>query len=272
LCCEKRSYPGPHADFYGVPAWYGAAPPRPRNPASRAPTRTPSHVHGLRQRRRRDLRTGLLDGSRILCLENMVVDDEILGMVKRILRGVEGRRTIARDLIVKMGFKATTCSTTIPRHVRDSGRPSSARPAPTRWKAAGAKSTVEKAQDKVREILAADRRLSRRPRPRVRRDHRRRRETGRLAALRGRAGAGGLAAAPRLHSVSARARWVATTTTVWAARRPRRLGKLDPQAPRSTEEVNGWSSSYVTRVSREIGASRPAPDGDRSGSSCIVSS
>ena len=33
--------------------------------------------------------TGLLDGSRILCPENMVVDDEIIGMVKRILRGVE---------------------------------------------------------------------------------------------------------------------------------------------------------------------------------------
>ena len=102
--------------------------------------------------------TGLLDGSRILCLENMVVDDEIIGMVKRILRGIEVTdETIAKELIVKMGFNGNYLfDAHTRRHVRELWQ---ARLGETgtfeSWARGGRQSTVEKAQDKVREILAA---------------------------------------------------------------------------------------------------------------------
>jgi len=155
-----RSIQGHMADFYGVPAWYGAGATTAKEPGiqsayENAMAMFMAYVNGA------DLTfgTGLLDGSRVLCLENMVVDDEILGMVKRILRGIEvSDETIARDLIVKMGFngnylfdKHTT------RHVRELWQAGLGETGTYEaWKAAGAKSTVEKAQETVREILAAE--------------------------------------------------------------------------------------------------------------------
>ena len=53
------------------------------------------------------------------------------------------------NYLFEQAHHAATCAS--------SGRPSSARPAPTKaGRPAGAKSTVEKAQDKVREILAGE--------------------------------------------------------------------------------------------------------------------
>ncbi len=131
-----RSVQGHMADFYGVPAWYGAGATTAKEPGIQSAYENAiamfmAYANGADV----TFGTGLLDGSRILCLENMVVDDEILGMVKRILRGVEvSDETIARDLIVRMGFKGDYL---FDNHTREptcasSGRPDSARPAPTK--------------------------------------------------------------------------------------------------------------------------------------------
>jgi trimethylamine--corrinoid protein Co-methyltransferase len=103
--------------------------------------------------------TGLLDGSRILCLENIVVDDEIIGMVRRILSGIEvSPETLAVDLIKKMGFNGDYLFDDHTRaHVRELWQ---ARLGETgsydAWKNAGGKSTTEKAQERVAAIVAAE--------------------------------------------------------------------------------------------------------------------
>jgi len=120
--------------------------------------------------------TGLLDGSRILCLENMVVDDEIIGMVKRIMRGIEVTdETIAKELIIKMGFngklpvrpahaqaraRAVDGASRRDRHVRELGR---RRQAEHRSESAG---------EGPRDPCGACCRVPCRPGPGVRRDHR----------------------------------------------------------------------------------------------------
>ncbi len=94
------------ADFYGVPAWYGAGATTAKEPGIQSAYENAlamfmAYANGADV----TFGTGLLDGSRILCLENMVVDDEIIGMVKRILTGIEvSEETLAVDLIKKMGF------------------------------------------------------------------------------------------------------------------------------------------------------------------------
>ena len=148
------------ADFYGVPAWYGAGATTAKEPGIQSAYENAiamfmAYANGADV----TFGTGLLDGSRILCLENMVVDDEILGMVKRILHGVEvSDETLARDLIVKMGFNGNYLFDNHTRaHVRELWQAKLGETGTYEgWKQAGAKSTVEKAQDKVREILAAE--------------------------------------------------------------------------------------------------------------------
>ena len=157
--------------------------------------------------------TGLLDGSRILCLENMVVDDEIIGMVKRILTGIEvSEETLAVDLIKKMGFNGNYLFDNHTRaHVRELWQ---AKLGETGnydgWKNAGAKSTTEKAQEKVAEILAAPAPSSRPtsapsstrsspPRPGRRRPSNARRRVTRPGARRGPAPAGGPSGAGPAH-------------------------------------------------------------------------
>ena len=150
---------GHMADFYGVPAWYGAGATTAKEPGIQSAYENAlamfmAYANGADV----TFGTGLLDGSRILCLENMVVDDEIIGMVKRILRGVEvSEETLAVDLIKKMGFNGNYLFDNHTRaHVRELWQ---AKLGETGnydgWKNAGARSTTEKAQDKVREILAA---------------------------------------------------------------------------------------------------------------------
>ena len=154
-----RSCQGHMADFYGVPAWYGAGATTAKEPGIQSAYENAlamfmAYANGADV----TFGTGQLDGSRILCLENMVVDNEILGMVKRILRGVEvSDETLAVDLIKKMGFNGNYLFDSHTRkHVRELWQ---ARLGETgtfeAWRAAGQKSTIDKAQDKVREILAA---------------------------------------------------------------------------------------------------------------------
>jgi trimethylamine--corrinoid protein Co-methyltransferase len=153
-----RAVQGHMADFYHLPAWYGAGATTAKEPgAQSAYENTMAMMMAYMNGADVTFGTGLLDGSRILCLENMVVDDEIIGMVKRIMRGIEVTdETIAKELIAKMGFGGNYLFDQHTRkHVRELWQ---ARLGETgtfeHWKATGAKSTVEKAQDKVREILA----------------------------------------------------------------------------------------------------------------------
>ncbi len=154
-----RACQGHMADFYGVPAWYGAGATTAKEPGIQSAYENAlamfmAYANGADV----TFGTGLLDGSRILCLENMVVDDEILGMVKRILTGIEvSEETLAVDLIKKMGFNGNYLFDNHTRaHVRELWQ---AKLGETGnydgWKNAGAKSTTEKAQEKVAEILAA---------------------------------------------------------------------------------------------------------------------
>jgi trimethylamine--corrinoid protein Co-methyltransferase len=154
-----RACQGHMADFYGVPAWYGAGATTAKEPGIQSAYENAlamfmAYANGADV----TFGTGLLDGSRILCLENMVVDDEIIGMVKRILTGIEvSSETLAVDLIKKMGFSGNYLSDNHTRaHVRELWQ---ARLGETGsydgWKNAGAKSTTEKARQRVAEILAA---------------------------------------------------------------------------------------------------------------------
>jgi len=155
-----RSCQGHMADFYGVPAWYGAGATTAKEPGIQsAYENTLAMFMAYANGADVTFGTGLLDGSRILCLENMVVDDEIIGMVKRILSGIEvSKETLAVDLIKKMGFNGNYLFDGHTRkHVRELWQ---AKLGETGnydgWKSAGAKSTTEKAQEKVAEILAAE--------------------------------------------------------------------------------------------------------------------
>ncbi len=155
-----RSCQGHMADFYGVPAWYGAGATTAKEPGIQSAYENAlamfmAYANGADV----TFGTGLLDGSRILCLENMVVDDEILGMIKRILTGIEvSEETLAVELIKKMGFSGNYLFDNHTRkHVRELWQAKLGETGNYEgWKNAGAKSTTEKAQEKVAEILAAE--------------------------------------------------------------------------------------------------------------------
>ncbi|MBE3031651.1 MAG: trimethylamine methyltransferase family protein [Actinobacteria bacterium] len=154
-----RGCQGHMADFYGVPAWYGAGATTAKEPGIQsAYENTLAMFMAYANGADVTFGTGLLDGSRILCLENMVVDDEIIGMVKRILSGIEvSEETLAVELIKKMGFNGNYLFDNHTRkHVRELWQAKLGETGSyDAWKNAGAKSTTEKAQEKVAEILAA---------------------------------------------------------------------------------------------------------------------
>ncbi len=155
-----RSIQGHMADFYGMPAWFGAGATTAKAPGAQSAYENAlamfmAYANGA------DLTfgTGLLDGSRILCLENVVVDDEVFGMVRRILRGVAvDDDSLALGLIKRVGFGGDYLFDRHTRaHVRELWQ---ARLAETgsydAWAQAGRRGVVEKAGDRVREILAAE--------------------------------------------------------------------------------------------------------------------
>jgi trimethylamine---corrinoid protein Co-methyltransferase len=155
-----RGCQGHMADFYGVPSWYGAGATTAKEPGIQsAYENTLAMFMAYANGADVTFGTGLLDGSRTLCLENMVVDDEIIGMVKRILTGIEvSEETLAVDLIKKMGFNGNYLFDDHTRaHVRELWN---ARLGETgsydAWQNAGAKSTTEKARERVAAILAAE--------------------------------------------------------------------------------------------------------------------
>jgi len=155
-----RSVQGHMADFYGMPAWFGAGATTAKEPGAQSAYENAlamfmAYADGA------DLTfgTGLLDGSRILCLENIVVDDEVFGMVRRILRGVRvDDESLAVDLIKRMGFSGDYLFDRHTRaHVRELWQ---ARLGETgsydAWVQAGRRGVIDKAADRVREVLAAE--------------------------------------------------------------------------------------------------------------------
>lgn len=103
--------------------------------------------------------SGLLDGSQIMALEQLVLDDEVFGMVTRLLRGVavDGEH-LAVDLIKRQAFAGGYLSEAHTRaHARELWR---ARLGETgsyeAWRAAGAPSLAERARSRVDELLAVE--------------------------------------------------------------------------------------------------------------------
>jgi trimethylamine--corrinoid protein Co-methyltransferase len=154
-----RAIQGHMADFYGMPSWFGTGATTAKEPGVQSAYENTmamfmAYVDGADV----TFGTGLLDGSRILCLENMVVDDEILGMLTRVLRGVEvSDETLAVNLIKKVGFAGNYL---FERHTRrhvhelwqatigDTGSYDA-------WVQGGRRSTIETARGRVEQILAA---------------------------------------------------------------------------------------------------------------------
>ena len=101
---------------------------------------------------------GLLDSVTQLALEELVVADEVFGMVTRLLRGVEvSPETLAVDLIEKMGFKGDYLFAPHTRaHVRELWQARLGEAGTyDAWAAAGRPSTQARARARVDELLAA---------------------------------------------------------------------------------------------------------------------
>jgi len=155
-----RGMQGHMAGFYKMPAWYGSGATTAKEPGIQsAYENTLAMMMAYLNGADVTFGSGLLDGSRILCLENMVIDNEVLGMVKRLLRGITvNEETLAVDLIKEVGFSGEYLfSKHTRRHVRElwSAELGETRTYEAR-REAGSLSTVERAQAKVAEILAAD--------------------------------------------------------------------------------------------------------------------
>jgi trimethylamine--corrinoid protein Co-methyltransferase len=155
-----RGLQGHMADFYGVPAWYGAGATTAKEPGLQSAWENAlgmfmAYANGA------DLTfgSGLLDGSRILCLESLVVDAEVFGVVKRLLAGVAvNEETLAVDLIRETGFAgAYLAADHTRRHARDLWQPLLAEVGTYEaWRAAGSPSTLDRARALLRAALAAE--------------------------------------------------------------------------------------------------------------------
>ncbi len=103
--------------------------------------------------------SGLLDGSQIMALEQLVLDDEVFGMITRLLQGVQvDAEHLALDLIKKQAFSGGYLREQHTRaHVRELWR---ARLGETGshdgWLAAGAPSLAQRARARVDELLALE--------------------------------------------------------------------------------------------------------------------
>jgi trimethylamine--corrinoid protein Co-methyltransferase len=102
---------------------------------------------------------GMMDFESCLSYEKLVIDAEIIGMAKRLIAGIDGRQTpIALDIIQELGHKTDYLDHPhtikwfreelyIPSKVID-------RDTLETWEKKGSKSTWERAQDRVNDLLA----------------------------------------------------------------------------------------------------------------------
>lgn len=155
-----RGIQGHMADHYGVPTWYGAGATTAKEPGIQSAYENAlgmfmAYANGA------DLTfgSGLLDGSRILCLENLVVDAEVFGVVTRLLQGVTvDDESLALDLIRETGFAGTYLAAAhTRRHARDLWQPLLSETGTYEaWRAAGSPTTLDRAREVVRAALAAE--------------------------------------------------------------------------------------------------------------------
>ena len=101
---------------------------------------------------------GMMDFESCQSFEKLVIDAEIIGMAKRLIAGIDGRQTpIALDIIQELGHRADYLSHphTVKWFREELYMPSQVidRSSLDRWKKKGAKSTWERAQDQVSELL-----------------------------------------------------------------------------------------------------------------------
>ena len=102
---------------------------------------------------------GMMDYESCLSYEKLVIDAEIIGMAKRLIAGIDGRRTpIALDIIQELGHKAHYLGHP---HTRKWFREESYIPSEVidrdtleAWEKKGSRSTWERAQDRVDDLLA----------------------------------------------------------------------------------------------------------------------
>ena len=156
-----RAVQGQMARFYGLPAGLGYGGTKAKAPDAQAAwentlTMLPEFFAGADA----IFGSGLLDSSQIMALEQLVIDDEVFGIVTRLLRGVTRRRRAASPSTSsrRMGFGGDYLFDRHTRaHVRELWR---ARLGETgtyeSWLAAGAPLTPARARARVDELLAAD--------------------------------------------------------------------------------------------------------------------
>jgi trimethylamine--corrinoid protein Co-methyltransferase len=155
-----RALQGQMARFYGLPAGLGWGGTKDKQPgAQSAYENTLGMTLELFAGADFLFGAGLLDSVTQMSLEELVVADEVFGMVSRLLRGVTvDREHLAVELIEQMGFKGDYLFAPHTRqHVRELWR---ARLGETGtyegWLSSGAPSTAARAQARVEELLAAE--------------------------------------------------------------------------------------------------------------------
>ena len=187
-----RAVQGQMADFYSVPAWYGAGATTAKEPGVQSGyENTLAMMTAYLAGADCTFGTGLLDGSRILALEQIVTDDETFGMLTRILRGVEvADETIARDLIAEDGVlgqlpvRLAYAQTRARAVAREPERDRHLRAVAGRRRQEHRRQSARAGRRDPRRRARAP--VPRRPRPRVRHDHRGGRGRGPLGRARGR--------------------------------------------------------------------------------------
>jgi trimethylamine--corrinoid protein Co-methyltransferase len=155
-----RAVQGQMADFYGLPAWFGAGATTAKEPGVQSAYENAlAMMCAYSAGADCTFGTGLLDGSRILALEQIVTDNEVFGIVTRLLRGVDvSAETLAVDLVKKMGFRGDYLfDGHTRRHARELWQAQLGETGTyDSWLQAGGPATVEKARQTVHDILAAE--------------------------------------------------------------------------------------------------------------------
>lgn len=154
-----RAAQGHMARFYGMPAGLGWGGTKAMTPDAQAAYENTSGLL-LAFLAGADLLfgAGLLDSVQQLSLQELVIADEVFGIVTRLLKGVAvDRESLAVDLIKRMGFNGDYLFDGHTRaHVRELWRGRLGEIGTLEsWQAAGAPSLEAKAAETVREILAS---------------------------------------------------------------------------------------------------------------------
>ncbi len=154
-----RAAIGQIADYYGMPSWFGSGATLAKTPGSQsAGENTLAMLMAYLNGADVTFGTGLLDGSRMLCLENIAIDDEVMSVVKRLLRGVTvNAETLAVELIKEMACSGSYLTANhTRRHAHELWREALGEDRPHQiGHDGGAPSTVARARERVDLLCAA---------------------------------------------------------------------------------------------------------------------